>query len=193
MNTNFTPREIAELSGAPKSTVEKAIEEKVFSPKRVRLGRRDRRVLPGHAIAYARIVRSLKFRMDIPMKRRLASALGRLGAGEWRTCRFELEPAVEMDVGRLLGDTMERAADYAAARDEAIVEDADILGGTPVIRGTRISVYSILGRLDDGDTVDNIIADHPGLTHAVVGAAAIFARSHPLVGRPGGRPWSTAA
>ncbi|MBX3484272.1 DUF433 domain-containing protein [Phenylobacterium sp.] len=193
MRTQFTPREIAELSGAPKSAVEKAIEEKVFTAKRVRRGRRERRVLPAHAVAYVRIVRSVKYRMDPAMKRRLAAALSRLGRHELRTWRFELEPAVEMDVGRLVGDAMDRAAAYGAARERLIVEDEDVLGGTPVIRGTRISVYSILGRIADGDTVADILSDYPELTAEAVEAAAIFARSHPLVGRPAGRPWSTAA
>ena len=193
MQAQFTPREVAELSGAPKRTVEKAIEEKVFTTRMVKRGRRERRVLPAHAVAYAMIMRSVKYRMDAAMKRRLATALSRLGNTELKTWRFELEPAVEMDVGRLVGDSMDRAAAYGAARDKLIVEDEEILGGTPVIRGTRISVYSILGRLTHGDAVADLLSDYPELTAESVEAAAIFARSHPLVGRPGGRPWSAAA
>jgi len=193
MQAQFTPREVAELSGTPKRTVEKAIEEKVFTTKMVKRGRRQRRMLPAHAVAYALIVRRVKYRMDAAMKRRLATALSRLDNAELRTWRFELEHAVEMDVGRLVGDSMERAEAYGFARDKLIVEDDDILGGTPVIRGTRISVYSILGRLTHGDTVADILSDYPDLTAEAVEAAAIFARSHPLVGRPGGRPWLAAA
>lgn len=193
MAPHFTPREVAELSGAPKRAVERAIEERVLTPRMVQRGRRERRVLPAHAIAYAAIMRSVKYRMDAPMKRRLAAGLSRLDVAAMRTWRFELEPSVEMDVGRLLGDTMARAAAYGAARDAMIVEDAAILGGAPVIRGTRISVHALLGRLTHGDTVADILSDYPDLTAEAVDAAAIFARSHPLVGRPGGRPWSTAA
>ena len=57
MQAQFTPREVAELSGTPKRTVEKAIEEKVFTTKMVKRGRRQRRMLPAHAVAYALIVR----------------------------------------------------------------------------------------------------------------------------------------
>ncbi|MGZ8363817.1 MAG: DUF433 domain-containing protein [Caulobacteraceae bacterium] len=193
MSLQFTPREVAVLSGAPKSTVEKAIEEKVFTPTKARSGKRERRVLPAHAVPYAKIMRSIKYRMNPLMKRRLAAALHNLEDSKIKTLRFELEPAVEMDVGKLVGDTVERATAYAAARDALISQDEDILGGTPVIRGTRISVYSILGRLDGGDTVDEVLEDYPGLSRDSVETAVIFARSHPLVGRPGGRPWSTTA
>lgn len=190
MPLEFTPREVSELSGAPKSTVEKAIEERVIRVKRVKRGRRVRRVLPAYAVAYAAIARSLKYRMDARLKRRLASVLAEHHGDDWRDSRFELEPAVELDIGRLVGEAMGRAAAYGAARDAVIVEDPEILGGTPVIRGTRLSVYAIRGRLDGGDTIEDILADYPHLTRDLIDAAAIYARSHPLVGRPGGRPWA---
>jgi uncharacterized protein (DUF433 family) len=193
MRPQFTPREVAELSGAPKSLVEKAIEEKVFTPSLVHRGRRDRRVLPAHAVAYVLILKRVSYRLDADMKRRLAAGLSGLGTKDMKTWRFELEPAVEMDVGRLMGDAMDRAEAYGEVRDRLIVEDEAILGGTPVIRGTRITVYSILGRLAGGDTVADLLSDYPELTAESIGAAEIFARSHPLVGRPGGRPWSKAA
>jgi len=71
-----------------------------------------------------------------------------------------------------------------------IVVDEEIKGGTPVIRGTRMTVYAVLGRVDHGETIDDILADNPDLTREALEAAIIYARSHPLVGRPGGRPWA---
>lgn len=66
----------------------------------------------------------------------------------------------------------------------------EILGGTPVIRGTRITVYAIDGRLSGGDTVEEIVGDYaPMLSREAVEAAALYARNHPLAGRLGGRPW----
>lgn len=193
MPAELTPREVAELSGAPKSAVEKAIEEKIFTPWMRRVGPRRRRFLPAHAVGYAKIIDAMKYRMDAAMKRRLVAAMGRIEVRDFETWRFELEPAVELNVGRLVGDSVERASAYAAARDRLIVSDEEILGGTPVIRGTRLSVYAILGRLKGDDSVEDIVADYPGLTREAVEVAAIYARSHPLVGRPGGRPWSAAA
>jgi uncharacterized protein (DUF433 family) len=193
MLAEFTPREVAELSGAPKTTVEKAIEEKVLATTRAKLGRRERRVLPAYTVAYAKIIGTVKYRLDLPMKRRLASKLVRLTSADLKTMKFELEPSVEMDVGRLVGDAMERAEWYSDARDRLIVEDGDVLGGTPIIRGTRISVYAVRGRVEDRDAVDDILTDHPGLTREAIDAAVIYARTHPLVGRPRGRPWASAA
>ena len=191
MDTNFTAREVAELSGASRRTVEKAVEEKIIRPVTAR-GRSRRRVLPDHAVAYATIVGKLRTRLDLASKHRLAARLADLRPASIATARFELEPAVEMDLGRLVGDAMARADRYRTARDAYIVSDEGILGGTPVIRGTRISVHSVLGRINDGDRIEDIMADNPAVSPDALDAAVIFARSHPPVGRPAGRPWASA-
>lgn len=187
----FAPREVAELSGAPKSAVEKAIEEKIISTRMVRIGRRSRRVLAIHAIAYTKFVRSMPMRMDLKTKRAIARAIA--GATELEGWSYELSPAAQLHMGPVVGKTVEHAKAYAAARDRLIVEDPEILGGAPTIRGTRIGVHSILGRLNGGDTLEDLLEDYPSLTREAVETAAIYARSHPFVGRPGGRPWSSVA
>src|SRR5437016_12072783 len=78
----------------------------------------------------------------------------------------------------------------AVKENTFIVVDEEIKVGTPVIRGTRRTVYAVLGRVDHGETIDDILADNPDLTREALEAAIIYARSHPLVGRPGGRPWA---
>ena len=55
-----------------------------------------------------------------------------------------------------------------------------------------MSVYSVLGRVENGDTVEDILAENPDLARDAIEAAVIYARSHPMVGRPGGRPWAAA-
>ena len=124
----LTLREVAELSGAPKRIIEKAIEEHVLVV-RVRPAagatRHARRMLPTHAVAYVAIITKLDLRLTTTVKKRLAHRLARLPAADVRTARIELSPAVELDVGRLVGDAMDRAV-----RDRTIVIDEAIKGGT---------------------------------------------------------------
>jgi uncharacterized protein (DUF433 family) len=68
-------------------------------------------------------------------------------------------------------------------RDPFIVVDAGIHGGTPVIRGTRMTVYSVLGRIEHGDTIEDILADNPDIARDAVEAAGRYARAHPRTQR----------
>ena len=56
-----------------------------------------------------------------------------------------------------------------------IVSDASILGGTPVIEGTRIPVYLVLDYLADGYSVGDILSDFPHLTAEDISAALEYA------------------
>ncbi len=56
-----------------------------------------------------------------------------------------------------------------------IVSDAKILGGKPIIRGTRISVAFILQCLASGMTVDDVLKAYPHLTREGVLAAVSYA------------------
>lgn len=59
---------------------------------------------------------------------------------------------------------------------EAMVNsDPKIMMGKPVIRGTRITVELILEKLAAGESVDQILSEHPRLTRESVRAAIAFA------------------
>jgi uncharacterized protein (DUF433 family) len=193
---DLTPREVAELSQVPKRVIEKAIEERVLRVQfRAVQGatRRSRRLLPTYAVAYATIVSKLDLKLGLPQKKRLVAWLAHTKPDQIRKARFELAPALELNVGRLVGDAMQRAERYRSTRDALIVVDNAIMGGTPLVRSTRMTVYSVLGRIDHGDTVADILTDNPDLSRKAIEAAIIYARAHPLMGRPGGRPWVDAA
>lgn len=57
-----------------------------------------------------------------------------------------------------------------------IISDPQILGGKPVIEGTRISVELILEFLRSGMTLDEILQEYPHLKRADLEAALAFAK-----------------
>ena len=57
---------------------------------------------------------------------------------------------------------------------EHIHSNPGILGGKPVVKGTRISVELILEYLSEGGTVDEIIDGYPSLTETDIRAAIAF-------------------
>jgi uncharacterized protein (DUF433 family) len=185
VRVEFTPREVAELSGTPKWTIEKAIEQDVLAPSHGKRGRRKRRrLLPLYSVAYVKVVDGVDLRMDLPMKRRLAAKLAQLDPSEFSRLRLELAPAVELDVGRLVGDAVQRAEAYGAVRDAMIVENDAVPGGDPVIRDTRVSVYTLAERIAEGETIADLLADYPSLPKSAVEVALIYVRAHPPVGAP---------
>lgn len=56
-----------------------------------------------------------------------------------------------------------------------IVSRQDILGGKPVIKGTRLSVEYILNLLAHGSTVDDILREYKGLLKEDIQACLLFA------------------
>jgi len=51
----------------------------------------------------------------------------------------------------------------------------EIMGGKPVIKGTRITVESILRRLSEGLNIKEILEDYPYLTEEDIRAALLYA------------------
>lgn len=61
---------------------------------------------------------------------------------------------------------------------ERIETNPDIMGGKPVVRGTRIPVVLVLRKLGAGMHSEAILADHPRLTTDDIRAAQAFAADY---------------
>ena len=58
-----------------------------------------------------------------------------------------------------------------------IISNPEILGGKPVIAGTRISVELILDRIASGMSVKEVLKDYPHLATNQIQAAIAYARN----------------
>lgn len=63
----------------------------------------------------------------------------------------------------------------AAELLDRITVRADIFGGKPIIRGMRIAVEHVLGKLAAGDTTETILSEYPFLEPEDIQACLIFA------------------
>ena len=61
---------------------------------------------------------------------------------------------------------------------ERIELNPEVMGGKPVIRGTRVPVEVVLRKLGAGMTVEAVVADHPRLTADDNRAAQAFAADY---------------
>jgi uncharacterized protein (DUF433 family) len=60
--------------------------------------------------------------------------------------------------------------------DSCIELNPEVCNGRPVIRGTRITVDTVLCYLSAGDTVEDVIQAHPSLSRAEILACIDYAR-----------------
>lgn len=60
---------------------------------------------------------------------------------------------------------------------DRIIQDPEILVGKPVIKGTRIPVELVLGKLAHNPDLDELFADYPRLTIEDVKACLEYARA----------------
>ncbi|MDE0009108.1 MAG: DUF433 domain-containing protein [Gammaproteobacteria bacterium] len=187
---DLTIRETAALSGVTRATVEKAVQAGVVTtlaaPARLRGG--AMRYLPIRAVVFFHALKAARL-TDLPLhhKRSIWARLAQLDP--MRLESIEFTPGATLDLARLSTAPFHDAERYRNARDRFITSDPDILGGTPVIKGTRISVYAVLGRLQGGDTLQDLVEDFPEVPGVAFRAAELYAKSHPFRGRPSGRPW----
>jgi uncharacterized protein (DUF433 family) len=104
----------------------------------------------------------------------------------WRTARpnwtyHHLFMTLNFD--SFIEETIERHDRLAKAR-ELVVEDPQILSGTPVIRGTRVPVYDVAASAASGLSIAEIKEDYPSLSEDKIELAILYAKSTPPRGRP---------
>ena len=59
--------------------------------------------------------------------------------------------------------------------NEYIQIDPLVCHGSPVIRGTRITVSQVLGALSGGDSIETVLEDYPGLSAEAISSVFEFA------------------
>ena len=64
-----------------------------------------------------------------------------------------------------------------AALNDVIIRDPDVLGGTPVFRGTRVPFQTLLDYLEGGQTLDEFLDDFPTVTREAAVQALEHAKS----------------
>jgi uncharacterized protein (DUF433 family) len=60
---------------------------------------------------------------------------------------------------------------------DIIVKDPEILGGTPVFRGTRVPFQALLDYLEGGQNLDEFLDDFPTVSKEAAVAALEYAKS----------------
>jgi uncharacterized protein (DUF433 family) len=188
----FTAAEAAELAETPPAAIEKAIEEGIIDVRKGRApkgGARPRRLLSAEGVYYVAFLKRCDIHFSRQHKERLWTCFKETPANRLLRAKWRVSPGIEIRPGELLAAVRDRVMWYVRARDRWIEHNPDIKGGTPVIKGTRMSVYAVHGRIAHGESINDVLDDNSDLPRDAIEAALAYARANPLIGRPGGRPW----
>ncbi len=97
--------------------------------------------------------------------------------------------AVQIDVQQARREIRESINELKQA-EQMVTVDAAVMGGMPVIAGTRIPVGALSDMLAQGASPEEIIEGYPSLNTEQVRLARLYASAHPRRGRPASRPWT---
>jgi uncharacterized protein (DUF433 family) len=124
-----------------------------------------------------------------PRRRQEASAA--FGKDRWRgnlvrsrkgrhtdNAQVGVPPGRNDAINRAVAEGRRYATEAPVTTHERIEIDPEIMGGKPVIRGTRVPVETILRKLGAGMTPEAIVADHPRLAPDDIRAAQAFAADY---------------
>jgi uncharacterized protein (DUF433 family) len=183
----LTPTEAAVVSGVSVRDINRAIDESILPDQFVRL-RNGRHVLAAACSLIAFYFQSadrLTSAERLWVIKTLAPRLRKspTSAALWKedwTLRHEF---LTIDLTPFLRNATERLARLEEAR-AAVAASPEILGGTPVIRSTRVPVYDVAASVAAGISVDRILSAYPSLNGNDVELAAIYAEAVPARGRP---------
>jgi uncharacterized protein (DUF433 family) len=100
--------------------------------------------------------------------------------------------AVQIDVQQAHREVLESVCNLKQA-EQMVAIDPNVMGGAPVIAGTRIPVATIGDMLAQGATVEEIAKGYPSLTVEQVRLARMYVAAYPRRGRPASRPWADSS
>ena len=183
----LTPTEAAVVSCVAVRDVNRVIDEKILPKGLYKVGRDRTRWFDVDACAFIsfyfkaanQLTSEERMRTILAASARLPGEVAGVLEKEW-IIRGEF---LTIDLAPFLRSVHQRLARLTAAR-ALVVEDADILGGTPIIRDTRIPVYDVAASVTAGLPTERILVAYPGLTAENLELAALYAEANPQRGRP---------
>ncbi len=64
--------------------------------------------------------------------------------------------------------TASRSCYDSPMKESVVCRDPEVMGGTPVFRGTRVPVQTLLDYLEAGDSIDEFLEGFPSVTRKQV-------------------------
>jgi uncharacterized protein (DUF433 family) len=183
----YTPAQAATLTSLAVKTVNNAIDKRTIARCSNRKhGAKSTRLVGAPALVYLFLERELMDDTTPAFRRKLFKAIETaLAKGNNRVA---VGPFLTLDFKLSWQKLAQRIKDLRRAERLAAI-DAEILGGVPAFRGTRVPIHLIAELLAKGESPERLREGYPRLTDEMIRLAPIYAGAHPLRGRPRKRAW----
>jgi uncharacterized protein (DUF433 family) len=177
----LTRNEIAEISGVSINAVNKALEQRVAKARR----QRGRTLLAADEAAALALLSELPISLSIKFKREVRNWIVKRNPAKAE--EFELSRALRVAMTENAADVAKRAFDYVRLREKYVEADPKKIGGTPVIRGTRVPVRTLARLVEGGESPKGLREDYPHIPEEAYDVAVLWAKGNPRRGRPTGQ------
>ena len=183
MNTainSLTPAEAAVVAGVSMRDVHRVIDEHILPECLYDV--RGARSFRSDACVFIAFYFEAANRLTSEERQRAIAMASRHSPGE-KSTKIVHDGFLTIDFASFWTNVDKRLQRLNAARDQVSMDD-DILGGIPVIGGTRVPVYDVAASVAAGLPDQRILSAYPSLNREQVELAALFAEANPHRGRP---------
>lgn len=172
----LTVPEAAYLAGVSLRMVQHEIDEQIVEAPT----REGRRSISGVDVLYLNAVRRYYTLMAPALRREVRQAICVSAAQNKKAASFEV---FHIDLAGLEAEVLSGFECLERTKREFVESRPEVLGGEPVLRGTRISVRHVANLVKQGATSEEL-QDDLDLTPAQIEAAVLYDRVTPKRGRP---------
>src|SRR5262249_17549054 len=166
--------------------VHKAIDTRLIRPRSARSGTTVRRLLTKEQLIYLQLEAEGLRLLPVGTRREIAESIQRSPKTDKLPVANGTALRIEIGAARR---AVENQLKQLARVEEMVVNDPEIMRGTPVFKGTRIPVDLVADMLAQGATAQEILEGYPTLSKEKIAIAPLYMRAFPRRGRPSRRPW----
>jgi len=177
----LTPTEAAVVSGVSVRDVHRVIDEHILPESFY--DTRNARSFKSHACVFIAFYFGAADRLTSEERQRAITLASHHSSDPTSPSQIVRDEFLTIDLAPFWRSVDERLVRLNAARAQ-VVEDEEILSGTPVIKGTRVPVYDLAASVAAGIPMERILSSYPSINREQVELAALFAEANPQRGRP---------
>jgi len=177
----LTPAEAAVVAGVSVRDVHRVIDEHIL-PESL-YDTREGRSFRNDACVFIAFYFEAADRLTSEERQRAISLASQNSSGRKSFAKIVHDGFLTIDFAPFWTSVDERLHRLNAARAQVSIDNR-ILGGAPIIRGTRVPVYDVAASVAAGYPMERILSSYPSLNREQIELAALFAEANPQRGRP---------